>query len=103
MRESTSLLMIPFLNKKGAIINYYDPSGKKSEFSKLKNVTYQNNIGAACYNTDLIVIHTEWEEFKALNFKKLDKRKKIKIYDMRNLYSPDSMKKEGFIYHSIGR
>jgi UDPglucose 6-dehydrogenase len=103
MRESTSLLMIPFLNKKGAIINYYDPSGKKSEFSKLKNVTYQNNIDEACYNTDLIVIHTEWEEFKALNFKKLSKRKKLKIYDMRNLYSADSMKKEGFIYHSIGR
>ncbi len=103
MRESTSLLMIPFLNKKGAIINYYDPSGKKSEFSKLKNISYQNNIDEACYNTDLIVIHTEWEEFKALNFKKLSKRKKLKIYDMRNLYSADSMKKEGFIYHSIGR
>ena len=103
MRESTSLLMIPFLNKKGAIINYYDPSGKKSEFSKLKNVTYRNNIDEACYNTDLIIIHTEWEEFKALNFKKLSKRKRFKIYDMRNLYSVDTMKKEGFVYHSIGR
>ena len=56
-----------------------------------------------CKNVDLIIIHTEWDEFKALDFKKLYKKKKFKIYDMRNLYSAELMKKQGFIYYSIGR
>ena len=103
MRQSSSLLMIPFLLKKGAKIRYYDPSGEKKEFSKLKNVSYHENIEEACNSVDLVIIHTEWEEFKALDFKKLSKRKKFKIYDMRNLYSLELMKQDGFEYHSIGR
>ena len=103
MRESSSLLMIPFLHKKGAKINYYDPSGKKREFSNHKNVYFCKNISEACNNVDLVIIHTDWEEFKALDFKKMSKRKKFKIYDMRNLYSANLMKKKGFDYFSIGR
>ncbi len=103
MRQSSSLLMIRTLLKKGAKIKYYDPSGEKKEFSKYKNITFSNNIKDACINADLVVIHTEWEEFKALDFKKLYKKKRFKIYDMRNLYSPDTMKKKGFSYYSIGR
>ena len=103
MRQSSSLLMIPYLLKKGAKINYYDPSGEKKELSKLKNITYLNNLNEACNNVDLIIIHTEWEEFKAIDFKKLYKKKKFIIFDMRNLYSPSLMKKKGFKYFSIGR
>jgi len=103
MRESTSLLMIPYLNKKGAKITYYDPSGEKEEFSKLKNVLFTDNLIDACSNVDLIVIHTEWDEFKSIDFKKICKKKRPKIYDMRNLYSVKKMKKSGLIYYSIGR
>ena len=103
MRQSTSLTMIPFLSKKGAKITYYDPTGKKNEFSSLKNVSFCNNINNACNNADLVIIHTEWEEFKALDFKKLSKKKKFKIFDIRNLYSVKDMKKKGFNYYSIGR
>jgi len=103
MRQSTSLTMIPFLNKMGAKIYYYDPSGKKNVFSKLKNVFYCKNIQETCSGVDLVIIHTEWEEFKALDFKKLSKKKKFKIYDMRNLYAPGFLKKLGFSYFSIGR
>ena len=103
MRQSLSLFMIPFLVKKGATINYYDPSGEKTEFSRLKNVSYFDNIEEACNKVDLVIIHTEWEEFKVLDFNKLAKRKKFKIYDMRNLYSVKLMKQKGFTYHSIGR
>ena len=103
MRQSTSLTMIPFLSKKGAKITYYDPTGKKNEFSSLKNVSFCNNINNACNNADLIIIHTEWEEFKALDFKKLSKKKKFKIFDIRNIYSVKDMKKKGFNYYSIGR
>ncbi len=103
MRQSSSLKMIPFLQRKGAIIYYYDPSGEKKEFAKLKNVLFCRDISSVCRGVDLIIIHTEWEEFKALDFAKLSKRKKFKIYDMRNLYSPNLMKQKGFNYYSIGR
>ena len=103
MRQSSSLLMIPFLLKRGAKINYYDPSGEKSEFSKLKKLSFCESAQEACYNADLVIIHTEWEEFKVLDFKKLSRKKKFKIYDMRNLYSSELMKKRDFDYYSIGR
>ena len=103
MRQSTSLTMIPFLSKKGAKITYYDPTGKKNEFSSYKNVSFCNSINNACNNADLVIIHTEWDEFKALDFKKLSKKKKFKIFDIRNLYSVKDMKKKGFNYYSIGR
>ena len=60
--------MIPLLSKKGAIINYYDPTGEKKEFKNIKNVFYKNDIQSSLYNSDLVIIHTEWNDFKALNF-----------------------------------
>ena len=103
MRQSSSLLMIPYLYKRGAEIRYYEPSGEKKEFRNIKNVSFCKNIEEACNKADLVIIHTEWEEFKAIDFKKLSKSKKFKIYDMRNLYSAELMKKKGFNYYSIGR
>ena len=103
MRESASLQIIPFLNKKKAKITYYDPSGEKKIFNKLLNVTFCKNVYEACKNADLVIIHTEWDEFKTIDFKKALKTKKVKIYDMRNLYSPEKMKNLGYSYYSIGR
>jgi len=103
MRESPSLMIMPALNKRGAKIRYYDPTGEKNEFSKLKDVIFCDNISDVCYKVDLIIILTEWDEFKTIDFKKLSHNKKIKIYDMRNLYSVNEMKKQGLSYYSIGR
>ena len=103
MRESASLSIIPFLQKKGAKIRYYDPTGEKKEFAKLKNVSFSESMIESCKGADLIVINTEWDEFKTIDFKKIIKSKKTKIYDMRNLYSHKKMKKLGILYYSIGR
>ena len=103
MRESSSLSMIKYLNKKKCKIRYYDPSGEKVEFKNLTNVSYYENLSNACLNSDLIILHTEWNEFKSLNFKKLVKKRNFKIYDMRNLYSPDKMRKLNIKYFSVGR
>ena len=103
MRESSSISMIKYLNKKKCKIRYYDPSGEKVEFKNLKNVNYYENLSNACLNSDLIILHTEWNEFKSLNFKKLVKKRNFKIYDMRNLYSPDKMRKLNIKYFSVGR
>ena len=103
MRDSTSLKMIPYLCKKGAKVRYYDPSGEKNEFRKLKNCNYRNNIKSNCNGADLVVLLTEWDEFKSIDFKKIVKNNKFKIYDLRNLYSAEEMKKNKIKYYSVGR
>ena len=103
MRESPSLDMIPFLNKKGAKIKYYDPTGIKTEFEKFKNVQFKNNIKDACEMSDLIVIHTEWNEFKLIDLKKIVKKRNFIIFDMRNIYSVEKMKKQKIKYFGIGK
>ena len=103
MRDSTSLKMIPYLCKKGARVNYYDPSGEKNEFKNLKNCYFKNNINSNCNKADLVILLTEWDEFKSLNFKKIIKNNKFKIYDLRNLYNPEEMKRNNIKYYSIGR
>ena len=103
MRDSSSLNMIPALSKKGAIIKYYDPTGFKNELSKNKNVTYENSIKKTIEGSDLVIIHTEWNDFKSINFKSLTQKKKFIIYDMRNIYSSEKMKEQGLKYFSVGR
>ena len=103
MREASSIPMIKYLNKKNSKIKYYDPSGEKDNFKNLKNVTFCETISATCLKADLIILHTEWNDFKLLNFKKLTKKKKFKIYDMRNMYSPLRMKKLKIDYIGVGR
>jgi UDPglucose 6-dehydrogenase len=103
MREASSISIIKYLNKKNCKIRYYDPSGEKVEFKNLKNVNYYNNLPNACLNSDLIILHTEWNEFKSLNFKKLIKKKNFKVYDMRNLYSPNKMRRLNIKYFGVGR
>ena len=103
MRDSASLSMIPNLHKKGAQISYYDPTGEKKEFVKLRNCKSYNQINLACKNADLIILHTEWDEFKTLDFKKLKTKKKFILYDLRNLYDLNEMKKKKIKYFSVGR
>ena len=103
MREASSIPMIKYLNKNNSNIRYHDPSGEKNEFKKLKNVKYYKDIQSACFNSDLIVLHTEWNDFRLLNFKKLVKKSNFKIFDMRNMYSPSKMKNLKIKYFGIGR
>ena len=103
MRDSSSLKLIPYLSKKGAKIKYYDPTGSKEEFENLKNVEFSPSIKESIKDSDLVIIHTEWNDFKSINFKNLVKGKKLIIYDMRNIYSPYKIKKLGLKYFGIGR
>ncbi len=103
MRDSSSLKLIPYLSRRGAQIKYFDPTGFKKEFSKFKNVKFSNSIQESIKGSDLIIIHTEWNDFKSINFKKFSNNKNLIIYDMRNIFSPDKIKKMGFKYFGIGR
>ena len=103
MRDSSSLEMIPYLSKKGAKIRYYDPTGIKKEFNNIKNVFFSNSINEAVKDSDLVILHTEWNDFKSINFKKLSPSKNFKIYDMRNIFSQEKLKSQGFKYYGIGK
>ena len=103
MRDSSCLTMIPSLVKKGALINYYDPTGEKNELKKIKNVNFSQDINSAIKYSDLIIIHTEWNDFKSINFKKKVLNKNFRIFDMRNIYSPTKMRDQKIKYFAIGR
>jgi UDPglucose 6-dehydrogenase len=102
MRDSSSLSMIPSLIKNGAKVNYFDPTGEKDDFKKLKNVNFSSSINSAIKDSDLIIIHTEWNDFKSINFKKVVKKRNFAIFDMRNIYSPDKMKDLKIKYFCVG-
>ena len=105
LRDSTAINLISKFIKKGAKINYYEPSGTKEILDKHKNVNYFNDIYLATQKVDLIIIHTEWDEFKNLNFSKImNNNKKVIIYDLRNLYDSKYFNnKNSITYYSIGR
>ncbi len=103
MRDSVSLKMIPFLCKKKSNVLYYDPTGAKKIFIKFKNCKFKKNISDVCKNADLIVLHTEWDEFKSLEFNKIVKKKNYSVFDLRNLYDPKQMKSKKIKYFSVGR
>ena len=103
MRDSTSLKMIPFVLKKGAKVEYYDPTGEKNEFKSLKNCKFNISVKDICKNADLLILHTEWDEFKSLDFKKLVKKKNFKLFDLRNLYNFNEMLNKKIKYYSVGR
>ena len=102
MRDSSCLAMIPSILKKGAIVNYFDPTGEKKKIKKFKNVNFSKDVNSAIKDSDLIIIHTEWNEFKSINFKKAVQNKKFCIFDMRNIYSSLKMKEQKIKYFAIG-
>ena len=103
MRDSSSLFMIPALSKKGAVIKYYDPTGYKKEFKNVKNVSYEETVKKSINGSDLIIIHTEWNDFKSINYKNLVTGRKPIIYDMRNIYSELKINSQGFKYFGVGK
>ena len=102
MRDSSSLTMIPSLIKKGAKVNYYDPTGEKNELKKIKNVNFSKDIDFAIKDSDLIIIHTEWNDFKSINFKK-KVLKYSKFHIVRPIYSSTKMRDQKIKYFAIGR
>ncbi|MFM7680822.1 MAG: UDP-glucose dehydrogenase family protein [Candidatus Fonsibacter sp.] len=105
LRDSSAINLISKFIKKGAKINYYEPTGSKEILDKYKNVKYFDDLYLAVKKVDLIIIHTEWDEFKNLNFSKIkNNNQKVIIYDLRNLYDNKSfINKNDISYYSIGR
>jgi len=104
MRDSPSLDLIPGLQAAGAAIRAYDPEGMKEAARHFKDVTFAEDSYDAMTGADCLVIVTEWNEFRALDVKRvLEKLNSPILVDLRNIYVPEEMRKAGFQYHSIGR
>jgi len=104
MRDAPSITIIQSLQDKGAIIKAYDPKAMKEAEHILTNVTYAQNSYDCLQDADALVIVTEWDEFRALDMPRVMQALKTPtIIDLRNIYRPENMKKQGFQYASIGR
>ena len=103
MRDAPSLVIIPYLQKAGATVRAYDPEGRK-EAARYLNVDFRDNAYGALEGADGVVILTEWNEFRALDFGKMKAALKTPLMvDLRNIYRPAQMAQTGFRYVSIGR
>ena len=104
MRSAPSIEIIEELQKEGANIKAYDPKAMEKSKNMLKNIEYCSNPYEAARNADALVIMTEWDEFKGIDFGKLKSLMRHKlIIDGRNIFNPHEVKKNGFTYISIGR
>ena len=104
MRDSPSLDLIPGLQAQGAIVRAYDPEGLRESEKLFKNVTFARDAYDAMEGADAVVLVTEWNEFRALDLKRAKEKLRSPIMvDLRNIYTPEEVRRAGFQYHSIGR
>lgn len=104
IRESPALTIIPALQNYGARIQAFDPQGMKAAAAILGGVTWTDSPYAAMEDADALVILTEWNEFRALDLRKVHTLLKTPlIIDWRNIYTPAEMSKRHFNYYSLGR
>ncbi len=104
MRDSPSLDIIPALQRAGATVRAFDPAGMAEAARLLPGVVWAETAYDALDGADCIAILTEWNEFRALDLRRVKKLlKRPVMIDLRNIYNPDDMAKAGFAYSSIGR
>ena len=108
MRESPALVIIPELVKLGANIKIFDPEGKKEgiwRFESISNsIEFYDCTEDAVEDSDAIVLLTEWNQFRNLNFEEISlKVKDNYFFDLRNVYDNEYMTEKGFKYYSVGR
>jgi UDPglucose 6-dehydrogenase len=104
MRDAPSLDIIPALVAKGAVIRAFDPEGVHEAKKLLTGIEYVEDSYTALEGADALVIITEWNEFRALDWARVAREMKGRIVvDLRNIYQPSQVSAAGFVYHSIGR
>ncbi|MEJ6396236.1 UDP-glucose/GDP-mannose dehydrogenase family protein [Gymnodinialimonas sp. 2305UL16-5] len=105
MRDAPSLTIVPALVGGGAKVRVVDPQGRREGEDLLPGVTWHEDPYDAVREADLVVILTEWNEFRALDLVRLrQSMRSAKMADLRNVYSPADAKKAGFVaYEGVGR
>ena len=105
MRDSPSLAILPNLIDKGAVIHAHDPQGMEEAKKLLPDtVVYFNDVYEAINGSDAIIIMTEWNEYRGLDFDRLKETMRGNAFiDLRNVYDKAQLTSLGFSYTCVGR
>lgn len=104
MRDAPSIIVVNKLQEEGARIRAYDPIAMQNAKKVLKNIDFHSDSYSAAKNCDLLIVVTEWNEFRQLNLQKIKSvMKQPVILDSRNIYEPHILRGMGFIYMGVGR
>ena len=104
IRESTSIKLAVVLKEKGYTVNCFDPKAMNNAKKEITDLNYFKTAFEACSGSDAIIICTEWNEFRALNFEEIGKIvKQKKIFDLRNIYNSEELEKVGYEYYGTGK
>jgi UDPglucose 6-dehydrogenase len=104
LRDSPALSILPPLREKGAIIQAHDPQAMAEAKKMFPEFQYVDSPYEACENADAVVLLTEWNQYRALDLKKMKSLMKGDVFiDLRNVYDPSRVKGAGFQYFGVGR
>lgn len=104
IREAPAFEIIHLLHNEGAMIKAYDPQAMELASNHLKNVTLCKDAYETVEGADALLLATEWNAFKQLDFDRIKKLMRTHvIMDGRNLWDPDQLRKKGFTYFGVGR
>ena len=104
MRESPAITIIEGLTERGAKIRAYDPEAMDNARPLFPSITFCEDVYEVADGCDAIVIVTEWNEFRAVNFERLQQlMNRSLLIDLRNIYDPARVIGRGFEYVSVGR
>lgn len=103
MRDSPAIAIIQTLQDAGAQVVGYDPEGMENARKVIENIEYANGPYEAAAGADALVIVTEWNQFRALDFNRLKQSMRAPVLvDLRNIYRSDEIRRHGFTYTGIG-
>ncbi len=104
MRDAPSMAIIPALQDAGAFVQAYDPAAMHEASALLPGVSWCSDAYEAANDADVLLIITEWNEFRALDLERIGSlmRRRV-LVDLRNVYRPEEVESAGFTYMGIGR
>ena len=104
MRDAPSLVIVPMLQERGATVRVYDPQGRKQAEPLFDGVVWCESSLEAIDGADVLLVLTEWNEFRALDLHKAKSRMSGDVLvDLRNIFKPSEATAAGFRYSGIGR
>lgn len=104
MRYAPSIEIIEWLKEKGAVIKAFDPKSMEKAKKIITGIEYKDNIYSVAEGSDLLIVITDWNEFKELDLSKIkEAMKSPNIIDARNIYDASKMAALGFKYLGVGR
>lgn len=104
MRDAQSIDIISWLENDGAEISAFDPESMKVAKTILPNIKFSDDIYGVTKDADLLIVVTDWNEFKEIDFNRIKtEMKNLNIIDARNIYDPQELGNMGFNYMGIGR